>query len=486
MTTDRIEISRAAAMPRALLLLLVAVAARLITFGNPIVHVDEEFYYATAHAMARGAIPYIDIWDRKPFGLFLVYLPAGWFDPPVGIWVYQAMALAAVVGTALILARLAEDAGWRKGASAAAVLYILSLNLADGQGGQAPVFYNLAIAAAAWLTLDSSRGGDARRRWMGIGAMALAGISLQVKYSVVFEGAAFGLWLLWDEWRGRRSIAGLVGYGVVLAAVALVPTVLVAAGYGAIGHFDDFLYANFTSILARKADPIRISLENLVISLALLSPLLALAALGPGGAAEDDAARRRILFLRCWLGASLFGFLAFGSWFNHYTLPVMVPAACCAAGFLGDRPRGPRTGWILGGLLFVGGQGLLLNERHLRGTPQEFAKIVDAVGPGPGSLYIYQGSSMLYPMTGRRALTRYWFPTHLMLEREQGAVGVDQVQEIGRIFDRRPEVVVMQSPDGGEDFSKRAIVEHRLSQDGYRRKVRVPMGNKWFDIFRRP
>ncbi|MEI9927398.1 MAG: hypothetical protein WDN44_06430 [Sphingomonas sp.] len=100
--------SALATLPRWSVLLLVAVAARAATFGNPVVHVDEEFYFTTAIRMLHGALPYVDVWDRKPIGLFLVYLPAAAFGVPLGIWVYQAMATASVVLTGLVLARLAE------------------------------------------------------------------------------------------------------------------------------------------------------------------------------------------------------------------------------------------------------------------------------------------------------------------------------------------------------------------------------------------
>ncbi len=62
---------------RLLILLAVAILARALTFGNPVVHVDEEFYFFTGHSMWQGAWPFVDVWDRKPVGLFLLYaLPA--------------------------------------------------------------------------------------------------------------------------------------------------------------------------------------------------------------------------------------------------------------------------------------------------------------------------------------------------------------------------------------------------------------------------
>jgi hypothetical protein len=42
-------------------------------YGDPDVNLDEEFYLVVADRMMHGAIPCVDIWDRKPIGLFLIY-----------------------------------------------------------------------------------------------------------------------------------------------------------------------------------------------------------------------------------------------------------------------------------------------------------------------------------------------------------------------------------------------------------------------------
>ncbi|MFX7768436.1 hypothetical protein ABTK15_20735, partial [Acinetobacter baumannii] len=73
------------------------------------------------------------------------------FGVPAGIWIYQMMALAAVTGTALLIWRLADKAGWGRGGLAGALHYLFMINFADGQGGQAPVFYNLLMAWAVLL-----------------------------------------------------------------------------------------------------------------------------------------------------------------------------------------------------------------------------------------------------------------------------------------------------------------------------------------------
>lgn len=462
------------------ILLALTLAARLFTLGNPIVFVDEEFYLSAAQAICRGALPYVDIWDRKPVGLFLLYLPAGCAPLPLGIWVYQGMATVAVVATALLIVRLARHAGWQAGGVPAAALYTLWLNFADGQGGQAPVFYNPVMAGAALLTLGASSGNAARRRAAGLAAILLVGLAMQIKYAAVFEGVWFGLWLLWTE-RRAAGWAAAFGHGLALVATALLPTVAAAAVYAALGQLPAFLYANFASILDRSPDPLSEQVDNLTTAAAILLPLLAIAGSGLLGRGEPSPERR---FLRGWAVAAIGGFAIFGSWFNHYTLPVLLPLAVCAAGSIAARRWSRRTLAIVLGVAFVAGQGVLLSERHIRGTPAQFRRIVTAIGRGSGALYVYSGSSLYYSYSGRPAPTRYLFPSHLQTARENGAVGVSQREETARILYRRPAVVVVQSLDGGERTDLHGAVVGWLDTHGYRIVARLPLGNKHVDVWR--
>jgi hypothetical protein len=463
------------------ILALIAIAARAVDFGNPIIFVDEEFYFVAARAIAHGALPYVDIWDRKPIGLFLTYLPAGLFDPPIGIWIYQLLASICVVATAWLIYRMAERAGWERGALIAAVLYIVWLDFADGQGGQSPVFYNLPMAgAAALIQAATSEPGLRLRR--GLAAMALTGIAMQIKYAAVFEGLYFGFWLLLLDVRARVPLRRVAARGALLAAAAIAPTAVAVAVYALIGQLHTFLFANFASILARHADPIGDGLSNLLVALAILAPLLALDLAGLPGEGESTAERR---FLRIWLAAALGGFLIFGGWFNHYTLPVMVPACACAAALLGRSRHGRTIGWAIALVALIVGQIVIVRVQNARGTPTEFARVAAAVGHGPGALYVYSGSTMLYATSGRPMLSRYVFPTHLMLSREAGAIGVDQAQEINRILDQHPAVVVVQARDPlGERADIRAMLLARLARDGYRAIATLPYGHYPNTVYR--
>ncbi len=477
-------LDRLAQLPRWTLLLLAALIARAVTFGSPLVHVDEEFYFVTAQRIAEGAIPYVDVWDRKPIGLFLIYLPAAALGVPLGIWAYQAMALACVVGTAALIARMAERAGFGRGALPGAILYILCLNFADGQGGQAPVFYNLMAAGAFALVLPVTEdcAGDLRRMARGVLALLLVGLAMQVKYTAMFEGIFLGLWLMWREWRLGSGLAKVIAYGAAMVTAAVAPTAAAWAWFAAAGHGDAFVYANFTSILQRRGEPWFRLLGAALKAALILAPLLILSGFSRHVAvAPQEKPVRDLMF--GWLIAAVIGFVIFGSWFNHYTLPVMVPAAICAAGVLGGHPRGRKWARAIVAGAFVIGQAVLISNAWYRGNARQLETMSNAIGHGPGCMYVYSGTSMLYAYTGRCTVTAWIFPSHIARERENGALGVDQLEEVDRIFAKRPEMVVMRPQFIGERLEARERVLAHLKTDGYRLKGQWPIGNLMLDVY---
>jgi hypothetical protein len=74
----------------------------------------------------------------------------------------------------------------------------------------------------------------------------------------------------------------------------------------------------------------------------------------------------------------------------------------------------------------------------------------------------------------------------LSRERENGAVGVDQIAEIGRIFAQRPEVVVIAPAFSGERAKSRHLVIDRLREGNYVLRGRYPLGKLLLDVYAAP
>jgi len=444
-----LDAGRRAWLAATAVLLAAAFLIRGWQFGNPLLHVDEDFYLLVGDRMLHGALPYVDIWDRKPIGLFLIYAAIRLLGG-AGFVQYQIVATLFAAATALIIARIAAHITTLSAAVIAAILYLLLLGLAGGMGGQAPVFYNLLVAAAALVTMKTMLEDwpdHARIRRRGLIAMALIGLALQVKYSAVFEGVFLGLFYLAMAWRARVGIVIWLADGALWVGMALLPTLAAFGYYIARGEGHAFLYANFLSINARGGTNWgdlfgRLGDTYAVLHLPLLAVILAVV-LEPWRG--HPARRRAFHFVAMWLGAALFGYFVFGTFFDHYALPLMVPITAAAAPLFAVRQR--HIGVIAAALLLGGGAiayaGYAQATARTRGGQQALDATVAAIRPHlTNCLYVYDGEAILYYVVPSCIPTRYAFPPHLNLTREAGAIGIDPLAEIRRIMNGRPSVVV--------------------------------------------
>lgn len=423
-----------------LALVLAGLALRAWDFGNPVVHVDEQFYLLVGERIWHGAVPFVDIWDRKPVGLFLIYAVAAAF-PGDGIVAYQLMATAAAIATAAVTRLASLRVGARpSGALLAGIAYLLWLPMMGGRGGQAPVFYNLLVALAVLWTLALPTLAEARRTTAilrsGLIACLLCGAAIQVKYTAAVEGTFVGLAHLW--WLRRAGARWIVvtGAGLAMAAAGIAPTAIAYGVYAAMGHADAFWFANFGSIFLRPAYPPGELAMRLLGIVAQLSPLIACALLGWRLRPRPTPAPLALAY--GWLIAALLGFAAIGTFFDHYALPLIAPLALLSAATFGRRPRAAVGALGLGLLLFLAERAFVADD-----TPgaRETARLV-ALNAHDQCPYVFIGDTITYQLSNTCLPTSYVFPNLLAYSTEQGATGIDEAAEVRRILANRPPVIV--------------------------------------------
>lgn len=456
-----------------LLLLAFAVLTRMRDFGNPVAHVDEQYYLLVGDRLWHGARLYIDLWDRKPPGLFLLF--AGFrLLPGDGFLAYQLVGTACTAATGWLIWFAARRMGLGFPAGlAAGGAYILWLPLLSGGSGQSPVFYNLAMTGAAVLTLELPRRAAERAVGAivlsGLAACLLAGIAIQIKYTPLVEGAFFGLAHLWYLWRARAAI------GVVLLAVlgwmamGLLPTVVVVAWFwaSAPATFDAFWFANFTSITLRRGYPAAKIVGRLAGIGGQLLPLIACAVYaGVKGPKHEGLALTRI-----WLGFALVAFAMIGAFFDHYALPLVAPLALAAAPAFAMRRRAVVAVFAIGAGLFV--FHAATNDPSEGDGIRRMAKAMAAVD-GDECPYVFAGDSSLYHLSGGCIPTPYAFPSSLAYEAERGAIGIDEATEVARILARRPPVIVtLDDPFSPWNAATQGQMATALTRD-YRLVLAVP------------
>jgi hypothetical protein len=412
------------------------------------------------------------LWDRKPVGLFAIYA-AMRLLPGDGIVTYQIVAAGFALTTAwlVFLSSLRLGAN-RAGALTAAAAYLLWLPLLSGRAGQSPVFYNLFVAGAAWLTLGLPALAETKQRGAivarGAAACLLAGLAIQTKYTPIVEGAFFGLAHVFYLRRSGAGWFALVGAASLWMLLGALPTLAVVAAYWqrAPAVFDAFWFANFTSVTMRRSYPAAKIAGRLAGTWAQLSPFVIAAV-----AFARDAGWPPVKKLAFgWLGAALIAYAMIGAFFDHYALPLVAPLALIAAPVLGRRVA---YRWILlatGAAIFVG---KLPFRPHFGPEVRAVARVVESNSRGQCP-YVFAGDSIVYFLAHACVPTRYAFPSTLAYEPERGATGVDEAGEVRRILDARPPVVVtLSEPLAPWNEASLAVVEPRLRAD-YRLVLRAP------------
>ncbi len=462
---------------RVYLIFAIAVAAtRAVAFGHAFTGFDEQFYLLVGDRMWAGAVPFVDIWDRKPVGLFLIFAAIRGLGGN-GIVQYQLVAGLFLLATACLAYRFVRPTVGAGAAIWASLAIIVWPNLAGGEGGQSPIFYNLPMLGAAMLTARAWEQPD-RARKLGAAAMALTGVALQIKYSAIFEGVFFGMSLLWVSIKARRPWSRLAIDALLWVGLALLPTVLAAAWYWRIGHIEDFLFANFLSVTARGSDDSALVVRRFAVLCAILAPLLILTALG------WREKGRHLFFIRAWLLAAVAGVLIFGTFFDHYALPVIVPAAFAASAAL-KRGKAWRTAaYALLLLIFTTGQFLVWNQLRRRGNDAVVARLVAATAHSRNCPWLYD-SQPAVTLLGHHCLVSRWVdPAHINQATERNVMGMDTAAEARRILSRRPDVIVTRIEGfARENRESRAIVDATLARD-YVLAERIPAVGRTYGVYR--
>lgn len=480
MGRNKIRIAANGPVGMAMLLTLVALAARAQSFANPVIGFDEQYYLLVGDRMLHGALPYVDLFDRKPIGLFLLYAGARALGGD-GFLAYKLVATGFVVATAFGIQRIARRFAGPLAATVAAILYILWLDLMEGEGGQSPVFYNalILVAAGAMLRAVERPRVEQRRQLFASGAVAMAaiGLALQIKYSVLPEGFAFGCILLWLGRRARVPIVRLAGMALAWVALALLPTLLAYAGYWAIGQGPAWVFANLVSIGGQAARPLATELEGLAACLGILSPLALIIALGRPWRHVPPARRDGFRFLLVWLAVTIVAVLLYGRFGSpHYALPIVLPAVLVAAPALARWHRAGIAALLLA--LFAAGQIVLFASERAKGGRAEALAVARAARPARGCLYVYDGYPALYMLTHSCLPSRWVFPGHLNTQDEASAaaIGTDPVVEIRRILATRPGAIVDDYPRFAfGNRATRAVLRAALARD-YHLAACIPTG----------
>lgn len=439
-------------------LVLCALITRAAVLGDVSYFNDESFYYLAGLRLHDGMLPYVDVWDRKGPGLFATYWLITFL--PGGVLAAHLVAALCAAATAMVVAAIARlMTGWQ-GAALAATLYLASMPLFGGAGGQTPVFYNVLMAGAVLLVLGAR--GDLARGCMPVAvplSMAMAGLAITFKQTAAFESAFLGLWVLIAMSRGGATAAQVGRRAVLMVIAGAVPFLAAGASFAILGHFGEFWHAMVLSNLSKTYDPFGdhwLRLQKLAL---MVAPVALVAVFGllttPRQGAWDG---RR--FVALWIAAALVGFGVLPNFYDHYVLPLLVPLCVAAAPALDRDGRGRIAAIAVLSFLAVASPMFDFAGRHAASARVEgLARRVLARDPHPRVL-VYEGPMSLYTLTGSTPPSPLLDNFHLYFPAENNTSHLDTAREMRRILAWRPTVVLVGvMPPGDENLRTRALVD---------------------------
>lgn len=424
-----------------LVFVLLALATRAPWFGDPVADFDEQIYSLIGWRMTHGDLPFVEVWDRKPFGLFAIFAAAHALLGP-GPLAYQIVGcLAAVAGAAFVYA-LARELVDRVSATITGALYLILMAAYGSHSGQSEIFHVPLMLAMLWLVRDHARPDAAGRAML---AMLLGGMALQIKYTVLPQCLFLGGFALYGEWRGGAPLTRLARRAAIFAALGLLPTLLVALLYICRGHFGEFWFANFVSFFERTPAPGGRFNPDMF---AAIAPLAVLLLLGPYGAFRLSPPRDWHTYgLYVGWGLATLATVLLPATAYIYYFGALVPAAVLIALPLIDRRTSARR--FPAALLVLSAAYDLYYAHgftHSQNERQTEARLSAAIAPYVGAerdcLYVFDGPAALYRTTGTCLPTRFVYPDHLNNALEARSLEVDQPTEIARVLATRPGAIV--------------------------------------------
>ena len=287
---------------------------------------DAAVFLDVATHLRAGDTLYVDAWDHKPPGIYLILalgqslLP--FVDPWAVAWLLSLVATVLTgVGAMLVLRRLGVSSGPRWVAAGIAVA-VMAQYLTSLGGGLTEPFAAAFLVGAMALGIT----GTGPRRTVAVGA--LLAVAVLVAIPAVAGGLAVGIMVIALAQR-RVGVTGLL---VVGGLVPIGATAAWMASTGSLGAGMDAV-VGYSIAYRQVNESVGGDLSSSVAAWTVLGTMVATvpALLGAVAGFRASGDRRLIAILSVgWIALSVALFVYQGRFFAHYAIPLAIPLAVLA------------------------------------------------------------------------------------------------------------------------------------------------------------
>jgi 4-amino-4-deoxy-L-arabinose transferase-like glycosyltransferase len=438
------------------LLTCLSLVMRFFSFFPSVIDHDESTYIVIADALREGKVYLRDVIDTKPIGIFALFaiFQTLFGKSIIVIRIITALWMA-LTGWMLYLAhrQLIKDSSevtFNGAPIATGIIYVFALSIFTtfGVSPNTEHFFALFSATALVLILRYESW-----IWFLIAGLLL-GIGFIIKYVVLFDAVALGLFYVWLQITKEKKWGYWLARGILMAIGFLVPITLVWMFYRHLGMEDTFLFYTFEVSHKYFVKPPWYSYW-----IFLLQGLLHMAPV-------------TILFIYCsvhwrtiglrlpllawgWSALVVFIILLPGKPFLHYFFQLMLPFSLLAGSFFDPRRSpGKAFAWIcnprIGFTILV--LGILINVVlqkkdyfDPRDNPKEIAAYLNTrLHPGD-IIYTVDGPHIIYHLTGTESPTPYIHPSLIWHDENNQVLGISRVEELNKIMAQNPRFIITQN-----------------------------------------
>jgi hypothetical protein len=241
---------------------LLVVFLRWSSFYQSVLDEDESLYLLVAKAWSEGNPPYTTIWDNKPPVIYVVFLTAISIlgSSILSIRIVACLFIAITCFFLYKMGSLIEHNGRGIGLLSGGLYAIATLSN-EGMASNTEIFFTTFVVIAFYqLFLISSfhdKGSPSKKYLTLFLTGFLLGIGFEVKYVVLFDFLAMSLILVsiyTVRFRSNKKYLLVLQDISFLSLGFVLPFIIVSSYFWLVGHFDEYIYANFTANKLRTVD----------------------------------------------------------------------------------------------------------------------------------------------------------------------------------------------------------------------------------------
>lgn len=456
--------------------IILSILLRLSAFFQSTFDHDESLYLLVANSLLQGNVPYTDVWDNKPPGIYFLYA--------LGLLIFGNNIISIrfftciLVGcTCFLLYCLGKKITNNEilGLIAGIIYAVFSLEN-GGLAANTEIFFTPFVVLGFYLLfcLEITPEKQISQQKITLISIGLSlGIGLQIKQVVLFDFLAILIILSLRLWWNKKSLTQPLIKEIVQCFTWLIlgfimPTILIIISFTIAGHFNEYWYANFTANSKRVGNEsfaimtliyalfIQLKVNFFLWLCLILTPFYMLTA--------SIKSRKELTYLTIWFIMSFLGVAAPKSFFTHYFLQLLPSFSLISAYIITESiwkiQNIPKLNKIIILILILVMpimtqiypklnatiqyplNRIVKGNQNWGDTPAMIGDyIIDKINDND-YIYVFDYQPVIYYLTRSKIPTKYPFTSFLLKAKLAKVAGIEPKKEFISIMEKKPKYII--------------------------------------------